>query len=252
MQFGSVRKYPQDVRTTVRVFRSVEVITGDARNIDIRTVVDDYDVFLAGRNRQRRITCRIEVDGVIVTATIALDLAVLNRLELDALPFQRVRREGVIDLFVDCPKRCIHIHVSIVQTEGTILHTTRIADIFAFIGRAKIHDNIVIVRVVGIATKIGDFSADKRTDLVLCACLTNHVAGQIQITANGDLSDGVNSRGIVLDKEVVVVEDVVKVVGPTILGVGFIRCFRHRAACGVCGNGAHAAEHHCKCCDDCE
>ena len=252
MQLGGIRENPEDVCTTIVIFRCVEVVTGDARNIDVRAIVDDYDIFLPGRDRQHRITCRIEVDGVIIAITIAINLTVLSRLEFDVLLFQSLFTEIALNFCVDGFERGVHIDVVIIDTERTIFHSAGIGDVLTLIDRAEVHANAVIVGMVAITAVACDFASHKRTDLVTRTCLANHIAGQIQIAAKGDLSDGVNCHYIVLDEQVVVAEDVVKVVGPAVLGVGFIRCFRHRAACSVCGNGAHAAKHHCKCCEDCE
>ena len=106
--------------------------------------------------------------------------------------------------------------------------------------------------MVRVGAIVGHFTTDIGADLLLCARLADHIAGQVQITADGDLSNGMNCGDIILDEEIEVIEDVAQAIGTAILGVGFVRCFRHCAACGVCGNGVHAAEHHCKCCEDCE
>ena len=244
MQLGGIRENPEDVCTTIVIFRCVEVVTGDARNIDIRTVVDDHNILLAGRDRQHRITCQIEVNGVIIAATVALDLTVLSRLEFDVLLFQSLFTEIALNFCVDGFERGVHIDVVIIDTERTILHAGGIRDVLAPVCRPDIHINAVVIGMVSISTVVADFTANIRGYLVFSACLTNHVAGQIQITANGDLSDGVNSRGIVLDKEVVVVEDIVEVVRPTVLRVGFVRGEGYRSASSIGRNRIKTSAYH--------
>lgn len=95
MQLGGVREYPQNVRSIVGIFRCMEVVAGDAGNVDVRTVVDDHNVFLAGRHGQHRISGRVEVDGVIVAAAIAFNLTVLSRLYFNPLFF----RDSSLKLF---------------------------------------------------------------------------------------------------------------------------------------------------------
>ena len=252
MQLGGVREYPQDIRSIVGILRCMEVVTGDAGNIDVHAIVDDHNVFLTGRHSQHRISGRVEVDGIIVAAAIAFNLTVLSRLYFNPLLFQGFFTEIVLNFSVDGFERSIHIDIIVIKTERTIFRAAGVSNILAFVGRTKIHVHTIVIRVVCVAAKIRDFATDKRADLMLCTGLANHVSRQVQIAANGNLAHCMDCGDIVLHKQIEIVEDVMQVIRPTIPQIGPVRGFYNRSACGVSRSRSHAAKYYRHCCNGCK